>query len=721
MDSQNGLSMRVVKLKVLYTFDTEHKNNHLARGTETLHVQTAFLDEITQIGIIDLKQCLDVVTSASPELTSEFINDYTVYAYDYSEPDTPLVGHGLLSRIHGDTDVDNQDVVTGRIMRNAIGLFSRNAQETLEVKLRLTPVSVPQRHRSGSVSSQDGGQQWLGSQNNASFGSHARPSSPIDPSGHPAMQKLTTEGEVLRNRDDAFTAEGQYGGSGSRPPSRSATPALAQPFHPPPSKPNTSSNARPSSRAGTRQSFHARRESFNSGYFSGEDNVDEGPTRKRAKTTKVDWPTKTELNIERQPDSLRVAASTASSVRIHRPVPVNLTAALQTGTLIEEPVRPPTPIPNTKTGKPRGRPRKVIPHNLIRAARARHSSPAPPEISGQHSMPEGSMSSPEDIRGRSVSSTPANIPSSPPVMPNQGPMATSPTLPPMLLDNQDSGFMSGNLDDLFGEDVNFKLDDYINDKMEFNDDVTTFHQNNSNVPNQFTPVFDKGTPIEKPAPIAQPLPPPSLPFSQPMPAPAKQMPRAQSFSTAPRHAMSSPKLAPAPVPRARQIMDEQRAQIATLPPAPASKPAAKILQRSQTWAPDMSDALTSDAPGPSETTSKNAPRKRAGKDQTKARLESAIASGEMPPFCDNCGAIETPAWRRAFTRIFNCPWNEVDTSLEQGACCYKEPLEYNADGSIKRIRGFKTERRSDDKPEEWIQICLCNRKYTCNNFRLKGC
>jgi hypothetical protein len=37
--------------------------------------------------------------TGSPELISKLENDYTVYAYDYSEYETPLVGQGMLSRV----------------------------------------------------------------------------------------------------------------------------------------------------------------------------------------------------------------------------------------------------------------------------------------------------------------------------------------------------------------------------------------------------------------------------------------------------------------------------------------------------------------------------------------------------------------------------------------------------------------------------------------------
>jgi hypothetical protein len=68
----------------------------------------------------------------------------------------------------------------------------------------------------------------------------------------------------------------------------------------------------------------------------------------------ANWPGKSGMNIERQPTSLRVAASTAASVRIHRPTPVNPALAVEHS--LEEPVRPAslldTPWPSSGLGPP---------------------------------------------------------------------------------------------------------------------------------------------------------------------------------------------------------------------------------------------------------------------------------------------------------------------------------------------------------------------------------
>ena len=50
-------------MKVLYTFD-ESKTNCLARWPHLVDVQTAYLDENTQIGVIELKTCIQAIVSA---------------------------------------------------------------------------------------------------------------------------------------------------------------------------------------------------------------------------------------------------------------------------------------------------------------------------------------------------------------------------------------------------------------------------------------------------------------------------------------------------------------------------------------------------------------------------------------------------------------------------------------------------------------------------------
>ena len=729
-----GISVRPMRLKVLYTFDVENKNNCLARWPTVLDVRTAFLDDTTQIGIVDLKTCIQAVASSSPELISKLGSDYTIYAYDYSEPDTPLVGQGLLSWAlssnEQDTEEENGNLVTGRVTQNGLGLFARNAQETLEVKLRLRPVPSStqsdylnslQRYKeaSGLVGQDFNPQTWSNFvQNNPGFLAAAaqtqssdRSASPMDRTGLESVQRMLSEGTTPKELSGGLV-DPFYARPSSRPPSRNANPTLAQPFNAP-SRQQTGPASRPSSRASMQPVSHHRRESFNSGYYSAEETFEDGPAKKRAKITKVEWPSRSNLNIERQSESLRVAASTASSVRLHRPVPVNPALALQTGTSTEEPVRPPTPVP--KSANPVNRRPRASTSNLRRFYQAQPSSPVA-DFGQQYRQPgETSAASPEDTRARSISSTPANIPSSPPMMPPIGSFPSSPALPPLPA-GHDSGFMSGTFEDIFDDGAAMEFDAFINHKDD--DDNLTNANDIATMPDHYGHGFDEGGGFQQtalasasasaPGPsVFQPLPMSTAPLGPSKPP----FSRAQTSRPASRLSMSSSRIAPAPIPRARQIEDEMRAR-SQMPLVAASDPVGRSLHRSNTWAGDMSDIPASDAPmGDDSKARAGPPKKRVGKEQTRARLEAAIASGDMPPFCDNCGSIETPAWRRAFARTFDCPYDDIETSLEDGACVFKEIIEHNKDGSIKRFRGFKISKRPEDRDDEWVAITLCNREY----------
>ncbi|KAK0742285.1 hypothetical protein B0T21DRAFT_346101 [Apiosordaria backusii] len=137
-----GVQTRPMGLKVQYTFDRESQVNCLARWPHLLHIQTIPLDERTTIGVVDLRTCLQAVAQSSPEIVNQDENDYSVYAYDFSEPDVPLVGQGMLSwGLDPNNEMSQQQVVPGRVTRNLLALLSSGSRETLEVKLKLTVVA----------------------------------------------------------------------------------------------------------------------------------------------------------------------------------------------------------------------------------------------------------------------------------------------------------------------------------------------------------------------------------------------------------------------------------------------------------------------------------------------------------------------------------------------------------------------------------------------------
>jgi len=746
-----------VKLKVHYTFDAEHKVDHLSRPPQSFQIQSAPLDENTTIGIVDLRSCLDCVVTSSPELVHFQESDYTVYAYDYSEPNTPLVGQGMLSKILSCDGTANEAMVTGKVTQSVMAKFKKNVEPFLEVKLRFTHIaSSMQRGRSGSMSSVTEGIQSQFSAFSAvgSVGLE-RPQSPADISRLDSVQRTLHEGGL--RRDGSFSVN-------SRQSSRPGTPTQHQQYLPP--QPG-STHSRTGSQSMLYQAppYHVRRGS-ESGYWSADEAFEEGPAKKRARLTKVQRAKKQDFNIELQPNSLRTAAMGASSLRIHQPTPANPAAALQRGLSAEEPVRPPTPVPKPgrkPTGRPRGRPPKSRRAEAIEPSSPTQNGLPPPQ------MPDSSMS-PEETRERlphesAMSSpanvSPANMPSSPPLLTRDGePSATSPYLPEpqtrtaQVDGSHDSGFFSAQVDsaqiedswakegDLFGDDLSVPFDgdwsQLFDPSLAIPD--MNFDQQDIEVPeNHYTPVFDEQSTYEGPTPQPEaaqnsaPTPQPQTertqkPTPSPTPQPEQQkipVPTLQQSAQAQQATDSRPEFQrpslpvpsifqqlavtdksgrpiPALLPRPPPPATFQRSQ-STLPPVPASDPGTRPFQRSMTWAPDMSDIIMSDTGAPEDSKEKG--RKRVGKELTKARLENAIAKGGMPPYCHNCGAIETPAWRKGFIKHFTCPFDSVETSLNAGAMCYKQIIEKNSDGSVKTWKGWKIERKGLD---DWQQINLCN-------------
>lgn len=136
----------------MYTFDDGPQC--LVRSSLSRDIRVIYNEDQTPLGIIDLQTCLQNVTNSSPEILSSLNNyDYAVYTTDYTEPGSPLVGHGMLSWLalekHDDSELNtpinnsanNSKLIVGRICTNILGLFSGGSKETLEVNLRLKPVT----------------------------------------------------------------------------------------------------------------------------------------------------------------------------------------------------------------------------------------------------------------------------------------------------------------------------------------------------------------------------------------------------------------------------------------------------------------------------------------------------------------------------------------------------------------------------------------------------
>lgn len=661
--------------------------------------------------------------------------DYTVYAYDYSEYETPLVGQGMLSWVLASASPtpnapahQSKTMVTGRVCKNVLGLFSKGAQETLEVRLRLVPVPTVlqseylesmQRYRelSNVIPHDFDAQAWTnfirqspGLMSYTKTQQPDRTTSPMDHSGIERLHQMLSAGSTPRELPIMHPNEPLQAGSPASstfvPPSRLPTPGgHRQMSEQPQIQPSRAQNdvIRPSSSASMRdtdfrtQTFYSsRRDSILSGYASGEESAEPQP-RKRAKLYRADLSGKEDFNIERQPTSLRVAASTAASVRIHRPTPVNpsISAAQQSN---EEPIRPPTPISRPSNIPRRARPPRSQLRESSNQSNVSYTSPYP--MSDDHHAGDSNLPSPEESRYQGLFEPSFSMPSSPPIIDSGFPNQSSPVLPPLVTD-PDSGFMSGDLEDLLGDDIGTPLEECtrVVSNEPTRDQQTVRPAVNLNSPVS-TPAVSGNhkEPLREP-PVKETAPPLSLP-----PAPA---------STSGSRPCSRASARPPPKPLAPAPMSQSEVEqlINSLPASDPVLPPHGTLQHSHSWAGPMSDFSAADTPAqhpPEEGKVRSGASAKRLK-QVQARLDKAIREGQVPPYCENCGAIETPTWRRAF-------WKEIVGSEQDANEFVKDPsilfwraLERDEQDNVIKFKIYK--KSLIDSDNDFVQILLCNRKY----------
>lgn len=711
-------------VKVLYTFDNENKTNCLARFPDVLNIPTVPIDETTQIGVMELRKCIQAIVSASPELLSRLNQgDFTVYAYDYSEYETPLVGQGMLSAaLAGNSPTptapayQSKTMITGRVCQNVMGLFSNGVKETLEVKLRLVPVPRPvqneyirtmEMYRGISPAMSAGFDPNAWSQSfqttalslGAPFEEAPTPSSvtgmdpPFDSQNNMSFQRP-------RLGSNASSFQGQtpfpnHNAVYSAPVSRVNSPALSQYQHQ--LQPHQH-HVRPSSRASVRSDVSRRRESMN----ENDQYQDEGPSRKRVKLTQTEWRGKS--NISANPGDLRVTASTAASIRIHKPVPTR--PGVMTNNSLEPPPRVPTPVPGMLPQSFNRQGSFLRRESSLARAQSYNSPYAQPVDMPTHSDVADSPAE-DNHRSGSRSGSPADFPSSPPIMLEP----SSPGLPTMSSFPKptavDSGYMSSA----------FECQDDDEDRPVDEEDMQMAQQYNPREPRSQMAFSDF---IEQ-----TPGPPDLLPTRMQMAQSAKNAQDAAAD-------LSRQKARNAVLPPS-----ERRGSIA-LPPKPKEKMQDKAQLKMQDKAQEKisieapkpatvrapsSSAFRSEAASPAPTDDgtvlPKAPRSGSGAKRKKTiqeKLVAAIAQGDLPAFCGNCGSIETPTWRALFTKVIQgCP-SELGPELD-GVTMGTEILNRSEEtGKITKYRVIKSTRKNKDPLEtvgyETLQVC---------NRRLRSC
>jgi hypothetical protein len=731
-----------------------------------------------------------LLNAFSPELVAKLDHDFTVYAYDYSEYETPLVGQGMLSWILASASASpnapadqSQTMVTGRVCKSILGLFSNGIKETLEVKLKLVPVPTclqreyvenMERYHSLSKLVPEGldYSQW------AEF-----------LKANPAIEQLAcpTPEDISRSyqqfpfggvdsihdmltpmpREDSFQPDmysEQFGMSFHTQDTRASSPALSTNSYNPYF---ANHDSRPTSRASFHsesmaQSHHHKRMPSEVGHQQ-----EEGPSKKRVRLTQAKRPKKTVLGANN--DSLRVTASTAASVRLHRPVATNPATALAS---IEQVPRVPTPRPSHSVAHPQGlRPPapSLLRHASIDEPRP-YITPYEPGV-----FSDAAVESADDERG-SPDETPTYMPSSPPLMP-QRLASSAPSSPglPTLPYPADSGFVSDvaqGRDEDEAENGNKAWEG--SDLPTVSDVKTRPKLDKSNFPwKEVNP-----GPIELlpksyiPKPKQYPRPAPTAPVtnntdnkgetvqqaspnevqtpiingtkdqvkqtreglvevlraSKPDVANFGPTNQAEGEHTQHRSTTMPPLEAdtesqphqhqymdryqqfnPHPVPQyATAVPVQSRSTTPNPPPkrSKASKP--RGLPRSQTW----SVGPMSDAAGPLDGNPRQ-PRSGSGakrRQNIANKLNVALDKGEMPDFCSNCGEIETPTWRKAYSRTEDGEATDVTLSTVGNGIVGFEimvPAEGSEEGPKFRI--FKNILDQEEKEgKTYKALVLCN-------------
>lgn len=669
--------------------------------------------------MIELKTCLQAIVSASPELVAKLGQDYTVYAYDYSEYETPLVGQGMLSWALASASStpaapahQSKTMVTGRVCKSILGLFPSTSQETLEVKLRLVP--VPTCLQSEYIESMnkyrdisrimpegfDAGAWTAFLQANPGILQSAGQSRSQTPSqglfqregiGIEHVQRLLSQDSMAIDAGRIYFGT-QRATSSNQQPLRASSPATSVKSVAAPKR-----RGRPpkngvkviASVANTQRATSLSQKGADGVYMDCDDRTEEGPTKKRAKITKADMPNKG--NFGQQPDSLRVAASTAASVRIHQPTAIRPpTSGVHA---LEGPPRAPTPI-----GDPAAhikRPSLLTARSSLRresliADDRTYESPYALSETGTR-PPESAFTSPEASRIGSLGETPADIGSSPPVYRNASTAPSSPRLP-VYPKQLDSGYMSGTVDEVFDDEELRPLDD-----------------------EDFELAAQYCRRPDLPSPSMKAKEAPHLPNAEIQSSTEQQL-EDKAIALSRKSARNAVGLG-----RTASSGALRRPSAAASDPIRPSS-----LCRSQSWAghqqpragPDAAAVDNSAAPTTSET--KLGSDSGSGAQRRKAiqnKLASSIAAGQVPPFCENCGAIETPTWRKAWVKKHSGTPEHVRISDDQGGILMWQTLQTDEHGIVCLYRIFKKSLLSTD--EGFSEILLCNRKSSSSTAKVR--
>lgn len=578
-------------VRILYTLDLRGDQQYLAKLQHAIPTQTVVLPDGARLGTIDLRTCLKAVLKASPEVYSDD-TDYTVYAFDPSEQGTPRVGYGRLKGIvqaNGSVDQD-QIMVTG-IVKNNIAYLATSPQvkDNLEVRLSLTPVQIRGQTDSGSLSP------FL----------QERPVSPRI-SGFPEgenslrLDKLNPQlllllqqaanSQMNNSNQDALQRFMSHDHQNSQPSTSgnfNSFPPPLQQARPPSPAVSIGSNASGRSRKNLKR---------NASNMSSSNLPDLPSTLSQADGGYVSG--------EEAPVRKRARVTTAgrpSKTVVNKKSDLRVAASGAASVRVYQPtaVRPTFHTSQSIEQPPRA-PTPVPQGNNIPQRRTSFARPglglrgevsfagSSYSESNYASLPNSSATSPDAISN--TAGSPVEMGSSPPLIPGADGYPSSPALPPLPI-HDDSGFMSGGG---FND-----LSETENEHQEGRSLAATSmkppakRQKLNNIVFQETQVLQNS--------------PPSF-----------QAPTALSAARA-RNAVGLKKSVTPVSPEVLLVQESNK--------RPRGRPNKITEDKRPSW------------------------DKEKRRQAMVAKLYSSVANGEIPPYCHNCGVIETPTWRRAFTKI----------------------------------------------------------------------
>ncbi|KAK4988398.1 hypothetical protein LTR66_007335 [Elasticomyces elasticus] len=612
----------------------------------------------------------------------------------------------------------SKSMITGRVCKNLMGLFSNGVTETLEVKLRLVPVPTcvqteyiksMEKYRSASpatsagfdpnawtaslqpVASQDPsttvtmGLTGINGLFDSGFHSDNLDRSLMDATAHTVRSyRHQRQSSIGSFHQDSRTVlmTGQ-----SVPVSRTTSPAPSiqsasfqhdtrgQPF-------------RPSSRTSTRSNYRpmARHESFEQ--TATEHDPLEGPPKKRAKIVQADWHGKSVFGP--RSDSLRVTASTAASIRLGRPA--SSRPSQGGGESLEPPPRAPTPIPRL-SGSAQSRTRHSCSSGLRRGSSVAMSdtyqSPYEPldDFTGRSDI---SMTPPEEDQNLTAEGTPIDFPSSPPMLP----APSSPQLPclPRLTD---SGYMSSSITGpCEDEDENRSIDEedlQIAAQYSQRVHLPLIERTDKPVQASTQGVIEDSATTSKACQSRSNTDPPALPVNGTL-----EPPRRGSLALPVKRPQpqSAPEISPvgnvslqdkivAAMPLAQ--LGSASIESTNLPPAERHRTSSFVHE------------FQSDAGSPAPGDLGGKPRSGAGAKRVSKRqlidkrLTQSLEKGEMPHYCANCGAIQTPTWRSVFVKTFQGSPDGIETKDGDGEVTSIEAMETDkTTGKVTQYRVIKS-------------------------------